>query len=243
MGLHIVILSPVMPIWDRGVFCSSFTKLCLAKGFQITLLDTLSLFPSNSPFLNNSAIEILPVITEKLEKYFKVPSVLVGFSMAGTLVQMLAAQLPNVQAVLAVNAPGYPDKTLQQRLGSVLTLLENGDLSEALETLNVFMCPRGVMKKRVLLEIPDEQKSMAIERMMRGFKFLLGMDARNEIIKYTGKFLALVGEKSQLATVDNQTRSYCMYHEYKIITGAGTRLWEDNPTMTDAIIDEWIGRL
>ncbi|WP_208434464.1 alpha/beta fold hydrolase [Bartonella taylorii] len=243
MGLHIVILSPVMPIWDRGVFCSSFTKLCLAKGFQITLLDTLSLFPNNSSFSHNSPIGILSVITEKLEKHFKESSVFVGFSMAGTLVQILAARLPNVRAVLAVNAPGYPDKTLQQRLGSVLTLLENGDLLAALETLNVFMCPREVMKKRVLLEIPDEQKNLAIERMTRGFKLLLGMDARDEIIKYTGKFLALVGENSQLATVDNQTRSHCMHHEYKIISGAGTRLWEDNPTMTDAVIDEWIDRL
>ncbi|WP_317993635.1 alpha/beta hydrolase [Bartonella gliris] len=240
MGLSVVILSPVMPVWDRGVFCSSFIKLCLAKGFQITLLDTLSLFPSNSTVCKNSAIEILPFITEKLETHFKKPSVLVGFSMAGTLVQMLAARLPNVRAVLAVNAPGYPDTLLQQRLGYLLNFLKNKDLSGALEALNAFMHPPGVMKKRSLLEIPDAQKSMAIERMTRGFEFLLGMDARNEIIKYTGKFLALVGEKSQLATVDNQTRSRCMNHEYKIISGAGMRLWEDNPVMTNTILAEWM---
>ncbi len=69
------------------------------------------------------------------------------------------------------------------------------------------------------------------------------MDARDEIIKYTGNFLALVGEKSQLATVNNQTKSHYINHEYKIISGAGMRLWEDNPVMTNAIIDEWIDRL
>ncbi len=90
------------------------------------------------------------------------------------------------------------------------------------------------------MEIPDEQKSVAIERMTRGFKLLLEIDARDEIVKYKGKFLALVGEKSQLATVDNQTKSHNLNHEYKIISGAGTRLWEDNPTMTDAVIDEWM---
>ncbi|EJF76034.1 alpha/beta fold hydrolase [Bartonella alsatica] len=245
MSLNVVILSPVIPIWDHGVFCSSFTKLCVARGFQITILDTLSLFSINSNFYNNSAIAILPVITEKLERHFKEPSVLVGFSMGGMLVQILAARLPNVQAVLAVNAPGYPDKLLQRRLGYVLNFLKNKDLSGALETLNAFMNsnPRGVMKKRALLKIPDTQKSVAIERMSRGFKFLLGMDARNEIIKYTGKFLALVGEKSQLATIDNQTRSYCINHEYKIISGAGTRLWDDNPVMTNAIIDKWLSEL
>ncbi|MDD9334036.1 MAG: alpha/beta hydrolase, partial [Bartonella sp.] len=67
MSLCVVILSPVMSIWDHSVFCSSFTKLSFAKGFQITLFNTLSLFPSNSTFSNNSVIEILLFITEKLE--------------------------------------------------------------------------------------------------------------------------------------------------------------------------------
>ncbi|WP_375686262.1 alpha/beta fold hydrolase [Bartonella sp. AP65SXKL] len=240
MGLPIIIISPVMPIWDGGVFCSPLTKLCSTKGFPVTLLDTLSLFPKGSHVLNYSAVDILSFMAEKLKSYFKEPAVLVGFSMAGTLVQILAAQLPNVQAVLAVNAPGYPDKVLQRRLGDILASLENNDLSGALEILNGFMHPSGIMKKRVLLEIPDKQKSVAIERMTRGFKLLLEIDARDEIVKYKGKFLALVGEKSQLATVDNQTKSHNLNHEYKLISGAGTRLWEDNPTMTDAVIDEWM---
>ncbi|MET3560759.1 MULTISPECIES: alpha/beta hydrolase [Bartonella] len=237
MNFHSVILAPVMPVWDKGTFCSSLKNLFLERGFRVTLLDTLSLFSSNS------TIEVIPSLIAELKDRFREPFILVGFAMAGTLVQMLAAKLPNAQAVLAVNAPGYPDKLLQQRLGYLLTLLESGDLSGALEILDAFVQPIGAIKKRTLLKISDEQKSMAIERMTRGFKLLLEMDARDEIIKYTGKFLALVGEKSQLATVENQTRSHCMNHEYKIISGAGMRLWEDNPTMTDAIIDEWIDEL
>ncbi|WP_254474726.1 alpha/beta fold hydrolase [Bartonella sp. B1098] len=243
MSCPVVILSPVMPIWDEGAFCAPLTKLCTIKGFQVTLLDTLSLFPKSSHFLNYSAIETLSFMIEKLEKYFKEPAVLVGFSMAGMLVQILALRLSNVQAVLAVNAPGYPDKLLQQRLGDILFHLENNDLARALETLNAFMHPCGVIKKRVALEIPQDQKSMAIERMTRGFKLLLALDARDEIVKYTGKFLALVGEKSQFATVDNQTKSQCVNHEYRIISGAGTRLWDDNPVMTNAIVSEWMERL
>ncbi|CAK02166.1 hypothetical protein BM1374166_01784 [Bartonella tribocorum] len=243
LRLPVVILSPVMPIWDGGAFCSPLTKLCATKGFQVTLLDTLSLFPKSAHFLNHSAGETLYFIKEKLEKYFKEPAVLVGFSMAGMLVQILAARLPNVQAVLAVNAPGYPDKLLQRRLGDILIHLENNDLLGALETLNGFMHPSGVVKKRIALEISQDQKSIAIERMTRGFQLLLALDARDEIVKYTGKFLALVGEKSQLATVDNQTKSQCVNHEYRIISGAGTRLWDDNPVMTNAILSEWMERL
>ncbi|PIT69736.1 alpha/beta hydrolase [Bartonella tribocorum] len=240
MSLPVVILSPVMPIWDGGAFCSSLTKLCAMKGFQVMLLDTLSLFPKSAHFFNHSAIETLSFMVEKLDKSFKKPTVLVGFSMAGILVQILATRLPNVQAVLAVNAPGYPDKLLQQRLGDILIHLENNDLLGALETLNIFMHPSGVVKKRVALEIPQDQKNMAVERMTRGFKLLLALDARDEIVKYRGKFLALVGEKSQLATVDNQTKSQCVNHEYRIISGAGTRLWDDNLVMTNAIVSEWM---
>ncbi|PIT68169.1 alpha/beta fold hydrolase [Bartonella tribocorum] len=240
MSLPVVILSPVMPIWDGGVFCSPLTKLCATKRFQVTLLDTLSLFPKSAHFLNCSAEETVSFIREELDKYFKEPTVLVGFSMAGMLVQILAARLSNVQAVLAVNAPGYPDKLLQRRLGDILFHLENNDLLGALETLNGFMNLAGVVKKRVALEIPQDQKGVAIERMIRGFKLLLALDARDEIVKYTGKFLALVGEKSQFATVDNQTKSQCVNHEYRIISGAGTRLWDDNPVMTNAIVREWM---
>ncbi|WP_144753678.1 alpha/beta fold hydrolase [Bartonella saheliensis] len=240
MSCPVVILSPVMPIWDEGAFCAPLTKLCATKGFQVTPLDTLSLFPKSFHFFNHSAIEILSFMIEELKEYFKEPAVFVGFSMAGMLVQILASRLLNVRAVLAVNAPGYPDKLLQRRLGDILFHLENNDLAGALEILNVFMHSYGGTKKRVALEIPKDQKSIAIERMTRGFKLLLALDARNEIVKYRGKFLALVGEKSQLATVDNQTKSQCVNHEYRIISGAATRLWDDNPVMTNAIVSEWM---
>ncbi|WP_208442096.1 alpha/beta fold hydrolase [Bartonella raoultii] len=237
MSLHSVILAPVMPVWDKGSFCYPLKNLFLKRGFKVTLLDTLSLFSSNS------TIEVVSSLTAKFKERFQEPFLLVGFAMAGTLVQMLAEKLPNAHAVLAMNAPGYPDVLLQQRLGYLLTLLEKGDLSTTLEVLDSFVQPIGAIEKRNVLEIPDEQKTMAIERMTRGFKLLLAMDARDEIIKYTGKFLALVGEKSQLATVNNQTKSHCMNHEYKIISEAGMRLWEDNPVMTNAVINEWIDRL
>ncbi|WP_273756182.1 alpha/beta hydrolase [Bartonella sp. MM73XJBT] len=237
MSFHSVILAPVMPVWDKGIFCSPLKNLFLERGFRVTLLDTLSLFSSNS------TSEVIPSLTAELKDRFREPFILVGFAMAGTLVQMLAARLPNVRAVLVVNAPGYPDELLQRRLGYLLTLLKGGDLSSALEILDMFVQPIGAIKKRTLLKIPDAQRNMAIERMTRGFQFLLEMDARNEIIKYSGKFLALIGEKSQLATIDNQTRSHCIHHEYKVIPDAGMRLWDDNPVMTNAIIDEWMNGL
>ncbi|OPB29451.1 alpha/beta hydrolase [Bartonella sp. WD12.1] len=237
MNLQIVILAPVMQVWDEGVFCLPLKELCLEKGFQVTVLDTLSLFSSHS------AVEVVSFLTKKLTDRFQGPLMLVGFAMAGTLVQMLAARLIDVQAVLAISAPGYPDTPLQQKLGYLLTLLEDGDLSGALEALDYFVQPVGAIKKRALIKISDDQKNIAIERMQRGFRLLLDMDARSEIIKYGGKFLSLVGEKSQLATIDNQTQSHNLNHEYKIIPGTGIRPWENNFAMTHAIVNEWIDGL
>ncbi len=149
--------------------------------------------------------------------------------------------------MLALNAPVYLYKPLQQQLRYVLDSFKKGDLSGALEALNIFdaslLHPCGVVKKRALLTFPEVQKDMAIERMTRGFQFPLKMDARNEIIKYARKFLALVGEKSQLATVDNQTSSHYRNHEYKIVSDADTHLWDDNPAMTNTILYKWMNGL
>ncbi|WP_455477516.1 hypothetical protein [Bartonella sp. B41] len=79
--------------------------------------------------------------------------------------------------------------------------------------------------------------------MQRGFKLFLDMDVRNEIVKYDGKFLALVGEKSQLATIDNKTQSHRINHEYKIISNAGMCPLNDNFFVIYEIVNEWINRL
>ncbi|WP_348602896.1 hypothetical protein [Bartonella tribocorum] len=148
MSFQSVVLAPVMPIGDKGSFCSPLKNLFLARGFKVALLDTLSLFSSNA------TIEVIPSLTAKFKENFgerfQEPFVLVGFAMAGTLVQILAAKLPNVRAVLSVNDPGYPDALLQKRLGYLLTLLEKDDLSAALETLDSFVQPIGAIEKRVL---------------------------------------------------------------------------------------------
>ncbi|WP_455475040.1 alpha/beta hydrolase [Bartonella sp. B30(2025)] len=226
-----------MSLWDNGAFCTPFQKLCMEKGFHVTPLDILSLFSSGS------ATEVIPLITEKLKNRFQEPLLLVGFSTGGTLAQILAARLPNIRAVLAVSAPGYPDLLLQQRLKSVLSLLDDGDILGALEILYAFVQPIGEAVKKIQIKIPDDKKNTALKRMQRGFRFLLEMDARSEIVKYTGKFLSLVGEKSQLATIDNQAQSHHLNHEYKIIPNAGMFPWRDNPIATHEIVNEWISKI
>ncbi|MDD9334375.1 MAG: alpha/beta hydrolase, partial [Bartonella sp.] len=79
MSLHSVILAPVMPVWDKGTFCSPLKNLFLEKKFKVTLLDTLSLFSSSSTAV------VVPSLTEEFKDRFREPFILVGFAMAGTL--------------------------------------------------------------------------------------------------------------------------------------------------------------
>ncbi|WP_455479093.1 hypothetical protein V4B17_05005 [Bartonella sp. B23] len=78
--------------------------------------------------------------------------------MAGTLIQMLAAQLSNAQAMPSVGTSDYPDALLQQRIRHLLSLLEDGNLSKVLETLNIFVQPVEAAQKRVQMTISNDQK-------------------------------------------------------------------------------------
>ncbi|WZX60652.1 hypothetical protein AAFR86_13010 [Salmonella enterica subsp. diarizonae serovar 58:r:z53] len=74
-----VILAPVMPVWDEGQFCAPLVMLLVAKGYHVTVIDTLTLIQDASP---ERAVEAL---CQALNARFQSPYLLVGFAMAGTL--------------------------------------------------------------------------------------------------------------------------------------------------------------
>lgn len=59
MRLHHVVFAPTMPMGLEKLF--SFKNLFLARGFKVTLLDTLSLFSSNA------TLEGIPSLTAKFK--------------------------------------------------------------------------------------------------------------------------------------------------------------------------------
>lgn len=79
--------------------------------------------------------------------------------------------------------------------------------------------------------------------MLRGFSLLLKLDARPTIAQYHGKYLGIVGEKSQLATRSNQTHSGNPKHRYERIPGAGMRPWNDNASAINLLVNEWVEEL
>lgn len=232
-----VILAPVMPLWDEGLFCESLKILLKEKGYSVTVIDTLTLIQDTSP---ERAVESL---CQALNTRFKSPYLLVGFAMAGTLVQLLAPHLNTLSGVISVSAPGFADRNLIKRLGLLISLLEKGDLEYAMDALHQFVMPEGQSASKADFTLPDAEKVSAIQRMLTGFGLLLNMDARRAIADYRGKYLAIVGEKSQLASWDNQTHSAQPTHLYRCIPKAGMRPWNDNPEAVDALLNEWVETL
>ncbi|EJF2532036.1 hypothetical protein M8D79_001376 [Salmonella enterica] len=232
-----VILAPVMPVWDEGQFCAPLVMLLVAKGYHVTVIDTLTLIQDASP---ERAVEAL---CQALNARFQSPYLLVGFAMAGTLVQLLAPHLHGLSGVMSVSAPGFADEQLNRRLGELVSLLEKGEVEHAVDVLHQFVVPEGQAAQEGRFTLLDAAKASAIQRMLTGFALLLNMDARAAIARYNGKYLAIVGDKSQLASWENQTHSTQPTHLYRRIPKAGMRPWNDNPAAMNALLNEWVDTL
>lgn len=231
---NVVILAPVMPLWDDGQFCAPLVSLLASQGFNVSIIDTLSLIPSDNP---QQAVE---AVQQELVSRAHSPFLLVGFAMAGTLVQLLSKQLDCLTGVISISAPGYADPLLKERIGYLVSMLDNGHIDSAIEALHQFVVPEGHTAPVGTLRIPDSLQQTAIDRMKTGFSLLLQLDARPAMAKYHGKYLGIVGEKSQLATWDNQTHSRHHAHIYACIPEAGMRPWNDNGSTINQVIKEWV---
>lgn len=235
--IEVIILAPIMPIWDGGHFCAPLVSLLTNKGFNVSIIDTLSLIKVSDP---QDAIDI---VHHELVARTGSPLLLVGFAMAGTLVQMLSHRMKCLMGVISISAPSYADYLLQERIGYLMSLLQKGDLSRAIDTLHQFVAPEGQKTQLGTLSIPKSQWQTAINRMMIGFSLLLKFDARSVIGLYHGKYLSIVGEKSQLATWSNQSHSNNPEHTYVSIPKAGMRPWNDNASAIELRVNKWIDEL
>ncbi len=235
--LDVVILSPVMPVWDDGQFCAPLVELLMRKGLKVSVIDTLSLIHTTDPE------EAVDLVHQALMQRVQAPFLLVGFAMAGTLVQLLSHKMQCLTGVMSVSAPGYADPQLKARLGQLISLLDSGEVEKALDELHQFVVPTGQLAQPIEIELTGAVRQHAIDRMSRGFRLLLNCDARKAMAQYHGKYLGIVGEKSQLATWHNQTHSTGSGHRYAHIPEAGMRPWNDNPAAISILVNEWIDEL
>ncbi|AOM40389.1 alpha/beta hydrolase [Xenorhabdus hominickii] len=234
-----VILSPVMPLWDHGDFCAPLVLLLEKLGYRVSIIDTLSLINHVSPDLIDPDC-FINAIEYELTQHFSKPYLLIGFAMAGTLVQLLASRLKMLTGVISVSGPGYADILLRDKLGQLIMLLKKNQLDESISLLHDFVIPEGGIPPSIISAIPNHLKDSAEKRLIIGFSLLLQFDARTVLCNYKGKFLSIVGECSQLATVHNQVVSSNLMHNLVVVEGAGMRPWNDQPELINDAINNWL---
>ncbi|MEQ1977378.1 alpha/beta hydrolase [Xenorhabdus sp. SGI240] len=234
-----VILSPVMPLWDHGNFCAPLVLLLEKMGYRVSIIDTLSLINHVNPDLIDPDCFINTIEFELTQRFSK-PYLLIGFAMAGTLVQLLAPRLKTITGVISISGPGYADILLSDKLGQLIILLKKSQLDEAISLLHDFVIPKGGTPLPSVSAIPNHLKGIAQKRLIMGFSLLLQFDARTALCNYKGKFLSIVGECSQLATVRNQVVSPNLMHCFVVAEGAGMRPWNDQPEFINDVINDWL---
>lgn len=232
-----IILAPVMPIWDNGEFCAPLISILEIKGFKVSVIDTLTFIETSRP------LEACDLMYKELKSRTNLPFLLIGFAMGGTLVQMLSYRLNNLLGAITISSPSFADINLKEHLSYLLYLLNKGDLNLAVETLHKFVVPNGEKINNQSAEIHESLHQTAINRMIIGFTLLLNLDSRLALDQFKGKYLSIIGEKSQLATCNNQFHSTNQNHSYACISNAGMRPWNDNAQAMNLLINKWIDEL
>lgn len=235
---HAVILSPILPVWDEGNFCKDLQQLFIEQGIAFDIIDTLSFVDQQDPE------SLLKTLEQYICSHFPQNLLLVGFALGGTIAQCLSSRIHQTKAILSISGPSYMDEPLKLNLERLVSFLEQAELNKAIDLLHEFVLPSGDKNKIIPSpSLTSDEQSLASQRLYKGFNLLLQLDSRKTVQQFIGKFLSIVGEQSQLATLHNQALTQCRNHEYKVIKHAGMRPWEENPNMINSLISDWIKQL
>ncbi|TNL09708.1 hypothetical protein CYD30_12780 [Kosakonia cowanii] len=134
----ILIMSPVMPEWDNGIFFQPLTNYFLGQGYSILIIDTLSL-----PLEENETINRFCQRWANELKRFGPFEIVGGGALGGVVAQLLATYLPQekLATLLLISAPNIIDSVLCERLRTMARLARAGDFNQAMHLLNYFILP------------------------------------------------------------------------------------------------------
>ncbi len=236
----ILILGPVTPAWSGGEFCMGLIAALTEQGYCVYVLDSVH-YLGDLP-LQRSSEEIIDSLAGVISEQFPNIQCIMGYALGGTLACKLAHRLEHVTHVVSLSGPGFIDAPLCQALSDLNVPLRQGDLASALFALAKSVAPKGSIPSQGHIDaIPDDDQHLACTRMLNGFEFLLQLDAREDLAKFKGNALCVVGELSQLATRDNQAlQSGNSLHTLVVVPNAGMRVLCDNIEYTISEISSWL---
>ena len=228
-----IILSHISHEWDQGAFCKSLANELINNDYTVTILDTLSLV--NSKRFSCDIARIAQFIND----YVGVPDLACGFAFGGTIIQLMVGDYLSIcQKILTISTPSYADDRLKSQLLLIIEQLRKANLPSALALLHRIIGHEHI-------EIPSIETGKefaATQRMLIGYERILRCDTRNLLNNYNGYCLALVGEHSSLATVNNVyvPESKSATQQRILVPKANMRVLVDNPEFSFHVIRQWL---
>lgn len=237
---HILILGAVSPVWHGGDFCQFLLDFFLQEKQRVFVLDTI-------PFIEHgNGADQGEASIRKLARFIRdnLPKIdlIGGYALGGTMALKLANQLPGTPKILCLSGPGFIDAALRGKLQALIDLLVEGDLEGCLTRLSTFVAAEGKMPNPQHRDrIAQNDVEPGCRRMLKGFRFLLTLDARQSLATYPGEILCLLGQHSQLATTANLAiAASSKHHKLVQVPDAGMRILLDNREFTVSIINDWL---
>lgn len=191
-----VVMAPMMAEWDDGAFCAPLTLLLLARGYRVSIYDTMSVADECSS-LPQAAARWAEILTARHPHI----DLAVGQAYGGALIQyLLADALVACPRVLGISAPTYCDDVLRANLCEVLDELLCAGPEAALQMLECKVLPYSRLDRPMR---PQSAPPMTVSRLYSGLTHLGYADARAQVTDYPGNVLWLYGEESRLIRGDN----------------------------------------
>lgn len=239
---HVLVLGAVNPVWHGGDFCRPLLDFFVRRKQRVFVLDTIP-FIGEGNFADEGEVcirNLARFIQDNLPKI----DLIAGYALGGTVSLKLARHLPEATKILCLSGPGFIDDALRGKLQALLDLLVKDDLEGCLASLSAFVAPRGKAPGIQHLDrIAQHDVQLGCRRMLKGFRFLLNLDARPGLEDYPGKIMCMLGEHSQLATTANlaiQPAFSDSSRRLALVPDAGMRILLDNEKFTLSTIDEWL---
>jgi pimeloyl-ACP methyl ester carboxylesterase len=228
---HALIFSPVLPQWDQGAFFTPVTDVLRLAGFQVTVVDTLSLWDVSTTTVR----ELAERWRNEIRRFGEV-DLLVGNALGGAVAQALAGALSPSCGVLLVSSPTLADSVLGDRLSAIAVLAEQGRLGEALALLGRRVLPEG--ESGPVDNLEPTVGPAAGRRLARGMRLLLELDLVDDVRRYAGPLVHIVGARSQLVT--DKHVAGAAHHQIVSVSGAGMRPHSDSPEIVAAIVGQFV---
>jgi pimeloyl-ACP methyl ester carboxylesterase len=237
---NVVILGPVNPVWHGSDFCRPLLELLLSRRKTVFVVDSLHLLSEerDAAAIDSSLRNLADFIRNQLPH----PELIAGYALGGSLAMRLTEYLPEVPRVLSLSGPGFIDPPLRRHLSALLQHLDAGDLQACLHLLARLVAPAGSIPEAAHQDsISAQHLQQGLSRMRKGFRFLLELDARPALKAFAGRVLCMLGQLSQLATMENlATQGASDARQVTQVPRAGMRVMLDNREFTLSNLSEWM---